>query len=295
MDVQDEIMKEAEELARRSALYQNHLPPPLVNATCLSESAEEELLEECNEAWRELGEFQNKLTLADVREVIQDSENPLAVLLARERALLAELSVQRNRTPKPLLANQEVLTCLGKQELQNTDRQLEMILSCVRARKKSLQEELEREQKWLQEQLEMEKALQEKLEDQQQQDFLTLSKNSVIQKMKINMEKVTLRKEKLLSALGNFLDVHYPPPAEAEVGRKAARLASTRGDNAAGFITLHEILEHLMTKTMKTPHDPYLELDDSFWPPFVEALLRYGVVLRHPEDPHRIRLEEFDQ
>ncbi|XP_078393870.1 centromere protein K, partial [Cetorhinus maximus] len=286
----------AEELARRSALYQSYLAPPLVNTTRLSDSAEEELLEECNEAWRELGEFQNKLTLADMREVIQDSESPqLAVLLARERALLAELHVQKNRTPKPLLTNQEVLTCLGKQELQNTDKQLEMILSCVRKRKKSLQEELEREQKWLQEQLEMETSIQEKREAQQQHDFLTLSKNSVIQKMKTNMEKVTVQKEKLLSALGNFLDVHYPPPSEEEAGRKAARLAPKRGENAANFITLHEILEHLMTKTMKSPHDPYLELDDTFWPPFVEALLRYGVVQRHPDDPLRIRLEEFDQ
>ncbi|GCC43208.1 hypothetical protein chiPu_0026996, partial [Chiloscyllium punctatum] len=51
----------------------------------------------------------------------------------------------------------------------------------------------------------------------------------------------------------------------------------------------------LITKAMKSPHDPYLELDDTFWPPFLEALLRYGVVLRHPDDPHRIRLEEFNQ
>ncbi|XP_072344069.1 centromere protein K isoform X2 [Scyliorhinus torazame] len=274
MDLQDEITKEAEKLAKYSALYQSSLPPPLANSTQLSDSAEEELLEECNEAWRELGEFQNKLTLADVREVVQDSENPLAVLLARERALLAELNIQKNRTSKPLITNQEVLTCLGKQELQNTDRQLEMILSCVRTRKKSLQDELAREQKWLQEQLEMEKSLLEKLEDQQQQNFLALSKNSVIHKMKINMEKVTLQKEKLLSALGNFLDEHYPPPSDEAAGRKTA---------------------HLMTKTMKSPHDPYLELDATFWPPFVEALLRYGVILRHPDDPHRVRLEEFDQ
>ncbi|XP_067880238.1 centromere protein K [Heterodontus francisci] len=171
---------------------------------------------------------------------------------------------------------------------------MEMILSCVRTKKKSLQEQLEREQKWLQEQLEMEKSLLEKPEDQQQ-NFLTLSENSVIQKMKINMEKVTLQKEKLLAALGNFLDVHYPPPSEAETSQKKVRMAPARSENTANLITLHEILEHLMTKAMKSPHDPYVELDDSFWPPYVEALLRYGVVLRHPDDPHRIRLEEFHE
>ncbi|XP_048475769.1 centromere protein K isoform X1 [Rhincodon typus] len=294
MDLQDQIMEEAKELARRASLYQSSLPPPLVTAKPLSDVAEEEVLEECNEAWRELGEFQNKLTLADIREVVQDSENPLAVLFARERALQAELSVQKNRTPKPLLANNEVLTCLGKQELQNTIKQLEMILSCVRARKKSLQEELEREQKWLEEQLELEKTVQERF-DHQQQNFLVISKNSEIQKLKSRLEKVTNRKDELLSALGKFLDVHYPPPSEKDTQSKTVRSAAERDKGSANFITLHEILEHLITKAMKSPHDPYLELDDTFWPPFVEALLRYGVVLRHPDDPHRIRLEEFDQ
>uniref|UniRef100_UPI00398EA4BA centromere protein K isoform X3 n=1 Tax=Pristiophorus japonicus TaxID=55135 RepID=UPI00398EA4BA len=272
MDLQDEILQEAEDLAKRSALYQSRLPRTLVGNTRLSDKAEEELLEECNEAWRELGEFQNKLTLADASEVVQDSENPLAVLLARERALLAELSVQKDRISKPLLINQEVLTCLGKQELQNADAQLEMILSCVRSRKKTLQQELEREQRWLQEQLEMEKSLQEKRTEHPQ--FLTLSENSVVQKMKLNMEKVTSQKEKLLSALGNFLDEHYPLPNQARTSGKKKRL---------------------MTKAMKSPHDPYVELDDRFWPPYVEALLRYGVVSRHAEDPQRIRLEPFNE
>ncbi|XP_043535977.1 centromere protein K [Chiloscyllium plagiosum] len=294
MDLQDQIMEEAKELARRSLLYQSHLPPPLVNAKSLSDTAEEEVLEECNEAWRELGEFQNKLTLADIREVVQDSENPLAVLFARERALQAELSVQKNRTPKPLLANHEVLTCLGKQELQNTDKQLEMILSCIRTRKKSLQEELAREQKWLEEQLELEKTVQEKF-DHQQQNLLAISKNSEIQKLKSRLEKVTNQKDELLSALGKFLDVHYPPPSEKDIRPKTSRSAAERYKGSANFITLHEILELLITKAMKSPHDPYLELDDTFWPPFLEALLRYGVVLRHPDDPHRIRLEEFNQ
>ncbi|XP_067832317.1 centromere protein K isoform X1 [Heptranchias perlo] len=294
MDLQDEVLQEAEDLAKRSALYQSRLPPPLVNHSRLSAVAEDELLDECNEIWKELGEFQNKLTLADAREVVQNPENPLAVLLARERALLAELSVQKNRVPKPLPINQEVLTCLGKQELQNADKQLEMILSCVRTKKKSLQEQLEREQKWLQEQLELEKTLQEKHEDQQQ-NFLTLSENSVIQKMKMKMEKVTLEKENLLTALGNFLDVHYPPPSEVEATGKKKRLAPKRGENTANLITFHEILEHLMTKSMKSPQDPYVEVSESFWPPYVEALLRYGVVSRHPEDPHRIRLEDFHE
>ncbi|XP_051865826.1 centromere protein K, partial [Pristis pectinata] len=234
---------------------------------------------------------QNQLTLCDPRAEVQDSENPLAVLLARERALLAELNVQKSRHPKPLLVNQEVLTCLGKQELQNTDQQLEMILSCVRARKKSLQEQLGREQKWLTEEQEIERSLRER-EDARQTVFQSLSANSALQKMRRDLQKLTSQKEKLLTALGSFLDEHYPPPGEAETGGKKKRL--THG-NAADLITFHEMLERLMTRAMGSPHDPYLELDESYWPPYVEALLRHGVALRHPQDSRRIRLEDFHE
>lgn len=43
------------------------------------------------------------------------------------------------------------------------------------------------------------------------------------------------------------------------------------------------------------PHDPYVKINDSFWPPYIELLLRNGIALRHPEDPTQIRLEAFHQ
>ncbi|XP_062891635.1 centromere protein K [Mobula hypostoma] len=289
-ELQDQLLKEARDLAKRSALYQSCLPPPLMAESAVSSSAEELVLEECNQAWRELGEFQDKLTLCDPRPEVQDSENPLAVLFARERVLLAELNVQKNRHPKPLPVNKEVLTCLGKLELQSTGQQLEMILSCVRARKKSLQERLEREQKWLEEQQEIVKSLQDR-DEERQTVFHSLSENSALQKMRRDLERLTVLKERLLNALGSFLDAHYPPPSVAEAGGKKKRLAHT--GSVSNLITFHEMLERLMTQTMRSPHDPYLELDETYWPPYVEALLRYGVALRHPQDPHRIRLEDF--
>nr|XP_013807853.1 PREDICTED: centromere protein K [Apteryx mantelli mantelli] len=55
------------------------------------------------------------------------------------------------------------------------------------------------------------------------------------------------------------------------------------------------VFQILINKLMSTPHEPYLTISDSFWPPYIELLLRYGIALRHPEDPNRIRLEAFHQ
>lgn len=290
-ELQDELIQEAQQLARRSALYQRRLPRPLAADSTVSPASEEAILDECNEAWRKLGEVQNKLTLCDARTLIQDSENPLAVLLARERALMAELNVQKSREPELLLVNQEVLTSLGKQELQNTDRQLEQILSCVRAKKKSLHEQLDRERKWLEEEREIETSLQHREEDGQMV-YQGLLENSSLQRMSKDLQKLTVYKETLLTVLGSFLDTHYPHPDETETPGKR-RL--TRGNTGltANFITFHEMLERLMTRTMSSPHDPYLQVDDSFWPPYLEALLRYGVAQRHPDDPRCVRLNDF--
>lgn len=48
-----------------------------------------------------------------------------------------------------------------------------------------------------------------------------------------------------------------------------------------------------MNKTLNTPHDPYVAIDDTFWPPYVEMLLRYGIAVRHHENNFKIRLETF--
>lgn len=49
----------------------------------------------------------------------------------------------------------------------------------------------------------------------------------------------------------------------------------------------------LMNKVLSTPHDPYITIDNTFWPPYIELLLRYGIAVRHQENNFKIRLETF--
>lgn len=51
--------------------------------------------------------------------------------------------------------------------------------------------------------------------------------------------------------------------------------------------------QQLMNKVLGTPHDPYVTIDNTFWPPYVEMLLRYGIAVRHQENNFKIRLETF--
>ncbi|XP_047935487.1 centromere protein K isoform X2 [Anser cygnoides] len=188
--------------------------------------------------------------------------------------------------------NPEVLLTLGKEELQKVKKDLEMVLSTVQSRNKKLKEDLEREQQWHDEQEKILDALKE-IEKNMENEVVSHSKKRALQKLKDEILKVKAYKEELLNALGVFLEEHFPLPEEDGRAKKKKKKKSEEPD--AQLITLHEILEILINKLLRTPHEPYVTINDSFWPPYIELLLRWGIALRHPEDPDRIRLEAFHQ
>ncbi|NWU46316.1 CENPK protein, partial [Dromas ardeola] len=184
----------------------------------------------------------------------------------------------------------DVLLALGKEELQKVKNDLEMLLSTVQSKNKQLEEDLKREQRWHEEQEQILDTL-NRFEEETKTQVRQLAKNSTnaFQELQNKMLKLRMYKEELLNALGKFLGEHFPLP---EKGRNAEKKNSSE-EPAVELITLNEILEILINKLMSTPHEPYVTINDSFWPPYIELLLRYGIALRHPEDPNRMRLEAF--
>ncbi|XP_068856712.1 centromere protein K-like [Aphelocoma coerulescens] len=169
-----------------------------------------------------------------------------------------------------------------------------MVLSTVQLKNKKLQEDLEREQQWCEEQeqiLDTYSKAEEEIKTQVEQPSTESLKMRGFDELKNKIIKLKTYKKELLSALGEFLDEHFPPPEKGENTKN--KNSST--EPAVELITIHEILEILINKLMTTPHDPYVTIDESFWPPYIELLLRYGMVLRHPEDPKRLRLEAFHE
>ncbi|XP_068856741.1 centromere protein K-like isoform X2 [Aphelocoma coerulescens] len=237
-------------------------------AECLSEiadaggpvDAKEELLEECESIWKQMEECQRKLMLLG-KDTLLQSDAKLSLLMLRWKALTVEHRQWQVQNPEIISTHPDVLLELGKEELQKIKSDLEMVLSTVQLKNKKLQEDLE---------------------SLKMRGFDEL-KNKII--------KLKTYKKELLSALGEFLDEHFPPPEKGENTKN--KNSST--EPAVELITIHEILEILINKLMTTPHDPYVTIDESFWPPYIELLLRYGMVLRHPEDPKRLRLEAFHE
>ncbi|KAM6109068.1 centromere protein K isoform 2-T2 [Phoenicopterus ruber ruber] len=265
--------------------------PETTNDSIRPVDAKEELLDECERIWKQMEECQSKLMLLGT-ETLLKSDDKLSLLMMRMKALTAEYNQWQKRSPEIISTNPDVLLALGKEELLKVKSDLEMVLSTVRSKNEQLEEDLKREQQWHDEQEQVIEAL-NRIEEDTKNQVAQLSKKSLntraFHELQNKILKLKTYKEELLNALGEFLEEHFPLPEKGGTAKKK----NSSEEPAIELITLHEILEILINKLMSTPHEPYTTINDSFWPPYIELLLRYGIALRHPEDPNRIRLEAF--
>ncbi|XP_055968577.1 centromere protein K [Sorex fumeus] len=251
-------------------------------------SSEEELIQKCDKMWKDMEECQNKLSLIGT-EILTDSNAQLSLSIMQVKHLTAELSQWQKETPEITPLSEDVLITLGKEEFQKLKHDLELVLSTIRAKNEKLKEDLEREQQWLHEQQQIMESL-NLLHSELTQQVVPLSESSIIEKLEAKLHDVKEFKEKLLISLGAFLEDHFPLP-ERNVKKKKRNMQESN----AQLITLHEMLEILINRLFDVPHDPYVKITDSFWPPYIELLLRNGIALRRPEDPSQIRIEAFHQ
>ncbi|KFQ29198.1 Centromere protein K, partial [Mesitornis unicolor] len=192
-------------------------------------------------------------------------------------------------------ANPDVLLALGKEELKKVKNDLEMVLSRLKLKNEQLEEDLRREQQWYEQQeqlLDTFNRIEEEMKHQGQEH----SRKRVFNELQQQKLELDVYKEKILNDLGEFLEEYFPFPNEHESSKMKVRFFLTIKFEICFVHFLNLILlvfQILINKLISTPHEPYVEITDSFWPPYVELLLRYGIALRHPEDPNRIRLEAF--
>ncbi|NWH34470.1 CENPK protein, partial [Chloropsis hardwickii] len=171
--------------------------------------------------------------------------------------------------------------------LQKVKNDLEMVLSTVRSKNKQLGEDLTREQQWCEEQKQMLETL-NKIEEEANTQVEHTSPRREFNELKNKILKLKTYKKELLSALGGFLDEHFSLPKTVENIKNKVRLCFVTSLN---LILL--VFQMLINTLMTTPHEPYVTINESFWPPYIELLLRCGIALRHPGDPNRMRLQAF--
>ncbi|XP_044047363.1 centromere protein K [Siniperca chuatsi] len=255
-------------------------------AAGLSEAAQSELMDLCEDQFAKLEKLQNEIILSEPDFCENPQEQSVNRLMATEAELKQWLTVE----PKLLAANSEVLLQAGKEEMLKMCSELEMIVSCYEAKRDKLRETKELEQKWLEEKKQALIAAKDHV-DRLRMEKEKLSEHSVLLDTKAKIKKMKVYIERLTESLGDILEKHVPlPQNESSTNKKKKNISQELNED---LISLNEILELLMNKILNTPHDPYVTLDNTFWPPYIEMLLRYGIAVRHQENNFKIRLETF--
>ncbi|XP_071393264.1 centromere protein K [Centroberyx affinis] len=259
---------------------------PSLSCPGWSAAAQAEMLNDCEEQFAQLEKLQNEIILCEP----DFCENPQEQSVNRLMATEAELKQWMAMEPKLLATNSEVLLHAGKEEMLRLCSELEMIVSCHEAKRDKLRETQKREQKWLEERKQVLTAATDHVE-RLKMEREKLSEHSVLQDTKVKIQKMKHYQEMLMESLGDVLENHFPlPQDETSANKKKKNIPQNLNED---LISLNEILELLMNKVLETPHDPYVTIDDTFWPPYIEILLRYSIAVRHPENNFKIRLETF--
>ncbi|XP_076973426.1 centromere protein K isoform X2 [Tamandua tetradactyla] len=278
----------AKKIAKHMSVNQQDLDPDSTTDVENVTDLEEELIKECEGMWKEMEECQNKLSLVGTETLTESNAQP-SLLIMQAKCLTAELNQWQKETPEIIPLNEDILVTLGREEFQKLTHDLKMVLSTIQSKNEKLKKDLEREQQWLDEQKQIMESL-NIVHNELKNQVEPFSEARIFNGLKTKMLSIKEYKEKLLITLGEFLEDHFPLPDE-NATKKKKNIKEPR----AQLITLHEILEILINRLFDVPHDPYVKIIDSFWPPYIELLLRNGIALRHPEDPTRIRLEAFHQ
>lgn len=175
-------------------------------------------------------------------------------------------------------------------EYEKSIEELQLTLSALRSQRKVLAADISRERDVKEQLGRVQSALSSKL---QEQSTRKESPNSY--KVEIENRIKTAKKEGkgLRNSLGTFINKHFPLPTEEAVSEARKRLRSSERRSTENLSSLKSILEDLVNKCMEDPNDPYIDVDDSIWPPYVELLLRCQIVTRHPDNNKQIKLIPF--
>ena len=258
------------------------------------------LKDECEAKWQQLQDVEAQLQKIRKHVCAEAEEVALFdIYQAKELQLKVQLKRITTTPADPFPNDPLVLQELLKEELTQSNEQLEQTLSLIRTQHADVVAENKNKKELHEQHLLIKDELTKKLEyleqNPDQLDEKVLLADSDKKYQTINKHLIDLMKK-----LAAFVQTHFPPPSAKET--TTLKKTSSKGRRQSGgeeeaiqpVHSLQSMLEDLMNKSVQSPHDPYVELDhETHWQPYIQLLLRCGIALRHPDDDTKMRLTPF--
>ncbi|XP_038054148.1 centromere protein K-like [Patiria miniata] len=259
-------------------------------------ASQKQLHNQCEKIWTEVNQIHADLAKEKPLGTLSAAENQmLEVCKAKEKQLAGEIHVLKNTPLEAYPSDANTLRVLLQQELETSTAQLQQTLDIVQTQRKELEEELNRERSLLEQHKDVHQSLVQKLEAAKDTSPEQHNSDRGLRDLTRRRQRAAEIQQELMRNLAHFATKHFPLPSAADINKasKRRRSSAESDEEQHRYISLLEILEVLMNKCTDDEPDPYITLDESFWPPYVELLLRCGIASRHPQACQRIRLVPF--
>ncbi|PFX29961.1 Centromere protein K [Stylophora pistillata] len=279
-----------------------------------------QLKNDCENIWKELNNTHARLdarsknlnTPYPGEEEFDASKVLERVLKIKEMNLQTELIAVENQGLQVTSTDPNYTDAHLKNELLTSIKQLEETLQLIKGQHKQVEDHLKREKELLQQHQEVKKSLQiktDRLEKEKENIQGATSQVKELERKKkaadayfVEIMKKLVRTIDFLFVImgvatwfcvtnGSFLAENYPLPTPDNLKGSKTRV---RLDPNVRYISLQKLTEDLMNISYIRPHDPYIRIKESHWPPYIELLLRCGIAQRHPQDCNLIRLVAFN-
>lgn len=260
---------------------------------------ETQLRNDCENIWKELNNTHARLDARSTNsnttymgEEEFDAYKVLErVLKVKEKKLQTELIAVENQGLQVTSTDPNYTDAHLKSELLTSIQQLEETLQIIKGQRKQVEDDLKREEELLQQHQEVQKSLQIKIGILEQEKENVQGVTSQVKELERKKKSADVYLVEITKKLGSFLAENFPLPSPDNLKGSKAKVHL---DPNVRYISLQKLTEDLMNISYVRPHDPYIRIKESHWPPYIELLLRCGIAKRHPQDCNLIRLVAFN-
>lgn len=245
-------------------------------------ASQAKLMQECEDLWLDVNKLQAQVASSTPSGPVSEDNPMVSISEAKIKALKGQLAAENEKELSLLPTESDTLRVLLRGELASSVHQLEQTLEVIQGQRRELEEEVKWEKQILDQQKQLQAILQSKLALAKNSSKTSSSIEADLTATKRRIEQETIR---ILRELKNFSKKHFPHPSEAD--------SSDTSSASRDVLTLLDVLENFMNKSVDQEGSPYIEIDDTYWPPYVELLLRCGVLQRHEQNANLLKLTPF--
>jgi centromere protein K len=218
------------------------------------------------------------------------------VLKSKLQWYLAEIESERAANPTPVVQSVAETAAAVEHEVAKSFVGASEALQRAQDRLLVLEEQIVHERHLQEQHRDMAAAIATKIDDAQEAVDAGGSQASGSSASNSQAKELGRKNKEIIVAMNQFLSQHYPRPTPEEGADADGKRTKQTGnisrylEQPKELLTMQDILEEMMNIAMTKPHAPYIALDDRYWPPYIELLVRWGIGMKHPQHSNQVKL-----